>query len=34
VEETWASILARVAAQEARTFEPEKMTSSDGSFVV
>jgi glutamate synthase (ferredoxin) len=34
VEETWASILARVAVQEARAFEPEKMTPSDGPLVV
>jgi hypothetical protein len=34
VEETWTSILARVAVQEARAFEPEKMTPSDGPLVV
>jgi glutamate synthase domain-containing protein 3 len=34
VEETWASILARVAAQEARAFEPENVASSQGPFIV
>jgi glutamate synthase (ferredoxin) len=33
VEESWASILTRVAQQEARAFEPEKIVSSDGPLV-
>jgi glutamate synthase domain-containing protein 3 len=34
VEETWESILARLTRQEARTFEPENVSSSDGSIVM
>jgi len=34
VEETWAAILTRLAAQERRTFEPDHAVSSDGPLVM